>query len=279
MFPQLCSGPPNHDDNEPAGQLFTDEGVRIFEGPPDSKKILYGNLVWDGALALSKFLSNLASNKISSMDPLPGIQGKRVLELGSGTGVLGLACARTGASHVVVTDNEPELLTLLERNIEANALSTKVSAKPLDWEDKSTYLNECFDCVVAADVLYAGDGSSFCQALLSHLSSAPFSEAFVANHHHPHRCDATLGFIRMAIDSNMRVERLEDEMGCSVGHVPIGSPSQVFAKCRFVDLGSDTFIACQKVKQAKFKSGNANPFENIQIFRLTRRSGAASARL
>ena len=38
------------------------------------------------------------------------------------------------------------------------------------------------------DVLYEGDGSIFAQALAKHL--APRTEAYVANHHNPRRCEA-----------------------------------------------------------------------------------------
>jgi predicted nicotinamide N-methyase len=31
------------------------------------------------------------------------VKGKRILELGAGTGLLGLACAKLGAKHVVIT--------------------------------------------------------------------------------------------------------------------------------------------------------------------------------
>lgn len=250
--------------------MATDEGVLILEGAPDSKKVLYGNLLWDGALSLSRLLCQMASNQSCKLQSFTCIKGKRILELGAGTGVVGLTCARYGATHVALTDNEPELLELMDKNIKANSLSESVCARLLDWNDKSTYLTDPFDCVVAADVLYAGDGSSFCQALLAHLSTTRPMEAFVANHHNPDRCGATLGFIKMAIENNLHVERLEDACGFALGSIHCFAESGPFCGASFVHLGTDLHVASDKVQNAKFRSGNLKHFENIQIFRLTR---------
>ena len=45
-------------------------------------------------------------------------EGRRVLELGSGTGVLGIVCAVRGA-HVTITD-QSQLIALMQRNADLN---------------------------------------------------------------------------------------------------------------------------------------------------------------
>ena len=50
--------------------------------------------MWDAGVALLRYLAEH-----------PGtVTGKRVVELGAGTGIVGLAVARLGAAHTVITD-------------------------------------------------------------------------------------------------------------------------------------------------------------------------------
>ena len=87
-------------------------------------------------------------------------EGKRVLELGSGTGVAGLACAALGARAVRLTDL-PERLDLLRRNATRNrghAFGVDVDVAPYAWGDKfgaMALAADGVDVVVGADVCYA----------------------------------------------------------------------------------------------------------------------------
>ena len=63
------------------------------------------------------------------------VAGQRVVELGSGTGVVGLAVAAAGASSVLLSDL-PELATLVNQNIDLNAAACSpcaVSFRVIDW--------------------------------------------------------------------------------------------------------------------------------------------------
>mmetsp|Transcript_52388 Transcript_52388/g.170015 ORF Transcript_52388/g.170015 Transcript_52388/m.170015 type:complete len:245 (+) Transcript_52388:36-770(+) len=110
-----------------------------------------GVSVWDAALIFAKALGRQPALLFSgSRGPHP-----RVLELGSGTGVLGIAAALLGA-EVVLTDL-PALAGLAEQNVALNAESIDAAGGSarfgaLDWQAPDL---ERFDGQV--DVLLAAD--------------------------------------------------------------------------------------------------------------------------
>lgn len=60
------------------------------------------------------------------------IKGKRIVELGSGTGLLGIAASLLGASHVTLTDYYD--MELLEKNASENIVDpSKFDVKKLFW--------------------------------------------------------------------------------------------------------------------------------------------------
>ncbi|KAM5235473.1 protein N-lysine methyltransferase METTL21D [Ctenodactylus gundi] len=88
-----------------------------------------GCVVWDAAIVLSKYLETPGF----SGGGIHALSRRSVLELGSGTGAVGLMAATLGAD-VVVTDLE-ELQDLLEMNIRMNKhlVTGSVQAKVLKW--------------------------------------------------------------------------------------------------------------------------------------------------
>ena len=68
------------------------------------------------------------------------------------------------------------------------------------------------------------DGSIFSHALAQHLREG--AEAYVANHHNPKRCQATLGFVRTANSLGIQLERLEDSSGFALGSLKAECPFQ-----------------------------------------------------
>uniref|UniRef100_A0A3Q2DGP3 Valosin containing protein lysine (K) methyltransferase n=1 Tax=Cyprinodon variegatus TaxID=28743 RepID=A0A3Q2DGP3_CYPVA len=91
-----------------------------------------GCVVWDAAIVLAKYLETK-----QFYEPSTGVNmwcGRTVVELGAGTGVVGLMAATLGA-QVIVTDLE-DLQTLLSANIQENQpliKSGSISAKVLKW--------------------------------------------------------------------------------------------------------------------------------------------------
>ena len=60
-----------------------------------------GSVIWDAARSL---IAHLTMHSGTEADP---VQNQRILEIGSGTGVVGLAIARLGTRHAQPTDVGP----------------------------------------------------------------------------------------------------------------------------------------------------------------------------
>lgn len=119
-----------------------------------------GSSVWDSAVVLMGFFEN------AEYFPSGFWTGKRVLELGAGTGIVGLLTARLGAAHVVLTDLGDIAAQPMAANIDLNsaslAPSTSVAALEHLWGTPTEPLGPPFDVVLCADCLlpYAQEAMS-----------------------------------------------------------------------------------------------------------------------
>jgi predicted nicotinamide N-methyase len=73
----------------------------------------YGGRVWDSGFSVAAWLE--AEGRGPEL-----LRGQKVLELGSGAGMVGLCCAMLGAD-VTLTDGAESLMPLLDQNLELNA--------------------------------------------------------------------------------------------------------------------------------------------------------------
>lgn len=122
-----------------------------------------GSWVWDCALVLAHWLDTPTWCCSS-------LRGKRIVELGAGTGLPGLVAALLGA-EVILTDKKA-LLPGLERNVTANNLGTRVSVQELEWGKDCSHLSPPVDMVLMSDLVYDPKlMPALCQTLLD-LSDA-----------------------------------------------------------------------------------------------------------
>jgi ribosomal protein L11 methyltransferase len=69
----------------------------------------------------------------------------RILDVGTGTGILAMACALLGANKISALDNDPDAVQIASENIAKNHLEEKIRVSSTDLRD----LNCCFELVVA----------------------------------------------------------------------------------------------------------------------------------
>jgi predicted nicotinamide N-methyase len=123
-----------------------------------------GGRVWKSAAALCRWQRAHASL----------FEGTRVIELGSGTGAVGLYAAGCHASRVILTDGSDEVQTLMQTNVERNRslLPTQgsIAVARLRW-GRDDAPSEPFDWVLASDG--ARPASPPCRSSLMRECTAP----------------------------------------------------------------------------------------------------------
>ncbi|XP_065063220.1 protein N-lysine methyltransferase METTL21D-like isoform X2 [Rhopilema esculentum] len=108
-----------------------------------------GCVVWDAAITLAKYIDLQQSKGQMQW------KGMNVIELGAGTGIVGLAAATLGA-NVTITDL-PEFIPLMEKNISLNTKSfkeAKITAKKLKWGEDLENFTSTYDVILMADLIY-----------------------------------------------------------------------------------------------------------------------------
>jgi predicted nicotinamide N-methyase len=136
------------------------------------ERIPYGVALWPSAIALAHDLVARAGL----------LAGRRVLELGAGTGLPGIVAASLGA-RVVQTDKHALVMSVCRRNgarnrVPPDAIEYRV-ADWTTWEDAPT-AGERFDWVIGADILYADGMHPHLRRVLE-TSLAPGGQVLLAD--------------------------------------------------------------------------------------------------
>lgn len=115
-----------------------------------------GGVVWMGGAVVATYLASSAGKALVG-------PGKMVIELGSGTGVVGVAAARMGASRVVSTDGSPTMVALTALNANLNlpsSVAQSFSSTQWLWGSTPPVVKGSkmanFDTVLMGDLIYSG---------------------------------------------------------------------------------------------------------------------------
>jgi predicted nicotinamide N-methyase len=118
-----------------------------------------GGKIWDSTYVLLAYLSRLENIDI--------IRHRNILELGSGTGIAGIALSKLCPASVTLSDL-PEISPLISENIDLNKslqsdidsrlrLSETYFSKSYRWGDPLHTINspvQSFDVIIASDIVY-----------------------------------------------------------------------------------------------------------------------------
>lgn len=139
-----------------------EETRRILEEPP------YWCFCWASGLVLVDWLARHPE----------WVRGKRVLDLGTGSGVAAIAAARAGAAQVVACDLDPLALAACRANAALNgvelAYSSDLYSEPRDY-----------DLAIVADVLYDRSNLPLLDRVLEHAREVLVADSRVRDFSHP----------------------------------------------------------------------------------------------
>ncbi|WP_245340412.1 50S ribosomal protein L11 methyltransferase [Mesorhizobium sp. WSM4313] len=112
------------------------DGSRPDPQPP------YWAYAWAGGTVLARYI----------LDRPSIVAGKRVLDLGAGSGLVGIAAAKAGASAVIAAEIDRNGVVALRLNAQANGVAIEIHD-----EDLTDGPPPVVDLVLAGDVFYAQD--------------------------------------------------------------------------------------------------------------------------
>lgn len=189
-------------------ETFCNESVYNVSGHELKIKEVFGaNLgvaapVWEAAIHLSAYL----------VDRSVEVKGKRVIELGAGTGLLGIFAARLGA--VVTLTDLPVALPSLSANVSANTppggWPCPPSVLPLSWGVDQLGFPSDWDFVLGADIVYLPETFPLLLDTLVHLCHSGTEVFFCSKMRTEHR---TQEFFEDFLPTRFNVELVQrDEL-------------------------------------------------------------------
>ena len=137
---------------------FLDTEIVLSQHPGAVHGGSNGGTVWNCARALVGYVENRALAMVGMQGHYEAWKGKRVVEVGAGTGAVGIACGMAGA-EVTLTDKEG-MMELIQTNVKLNNLLNASGIEALRFGAwRSKLYEKQWDYVVASDVVY--DAASF----------------------------------------------------------------------------------------------------------------------
>ncbi|HWK63437.1 MAG TPA: 50S ribosomal protein L11 methyltransferase [Rhizobiaceae bacterium] len=112
---------------------------------------------WAGGVALARHI----------LDSPEIVRGRRVLDLGAGSGIVGIAAAKSGAAEVLAAEIDPNAIAALRLNAEENGVFVATIG-----DDLTTGPALDVDVVLVGDLFYASDLAARVLGFLDRCSAA-----------------------------------------------------------------------------------------------------------
>ncbi|TXM69265.1 methyltransferase [Methylobacterium sp. WL103] len=133
-------------------QKTEDELAEIGLPPP------FWAFAWAGGQALARYL----------LDNPEVVAGRRVLDFASGSGLVAIAAAKSGAASVLASDLDPFAIAAIPLNAAANGVAGRITATAADLVGTVPDV----DLVLAADIFYERDLAAAVGGWLGRLHAA-----------------------------------------------------------------------------------------------------------
>lgn len=202
--------PVAEDKEEQEGGKGDDSYVTIHESITE-----IGHRVWDTSPLMAKFFEKHASL----------VHEKSVLELGSGTGLLGIFLALCGCRQLVLTDST-RILKRLECNVtdHANLFESsrrryggggggeEFSIKELDWTNRdqiADHANVGYDIIICSDLIITERDTTFLGHVLSNIAHPGKTVIYLGS---PVHREGYIQLLKLLKDSNSMWFRYKMEM-------------------------------------------------------------------
>ncbi|KAL6713298.1 hypothetical protein ACLMJK_008763 [Lecanora helva] len=208
--PEIPNPSPEDNNENAVGLLFRDN-VRTFHGDAGShvtylssrfgdiklslsepnnqdEHTLFAHHIWNSGIQMSEFISNANYEKSLHEDKRWNVEGEKVLELGSGTGIVGITAALSGAAAVTLSDYPSSpVLRNLQHNVDTNinpSTLPKVTIQGHEWgvltDNFSTTHAGHFTRILCADCLWMdSEHYSLARSIYHFLSPAEDARAWV----------------------------------------------------------------------------------------------------
>lgn len=157
----------------PQHELSQDDILAVLEAPA------YWAFCWASGHVLAQFILNKPE----------WVKGKRVVDFGSGSGVVAIAAAISGADKVIACDIDPDALVATQANAHHNNVELTLCS---DFNN----IEEDFDIIIVADVLYDKANLVWLQTFIERAREVLVADSRVKNFDYPpykliDQCDGT----------------------------------------------------------------------------------------
>lgn len=146
----------------PQDRLPQEAALKLMEQP------FYWAFCWASGLVLSEYV----------MRNPQLVRGKRVVDFGSGSGVVAIAAARAGAAEVVACDIDPMARLAIEENGRLNRVA-------IDTSEDFDAIEGAVDVIFVADVLYDRDNLPWLGRFIERASAVVVADSRVKNFDFP----------------------------------------------------------------------------------------------
>ena len=108
------------------------------------------------------------------------VKDKKVLDFGTGSGVVAIAAMKAGAKQVIACDIDQDALTSCQANAQLNNVTFDLSDDLFGIKDKD------IDLLIAADVLYDRENLSFLDTFFRCAPNVLLADSRIKDFSHPH---------------------------------------------------------------------------------------------